>query len=105
MQDCVRVDWPSQAYSCSGRGSKGGSIVRRTAGVPRRLVHGSEVTGNGRRAAHDDACKVSVLGLERVVSMRAGVWALCRLTTRIERPGAHRKGKGYGGRGEDGQER
>ena len=83
-------------------------MVRRTAGVPGRLVYGSEVTGNGRRAAHNDACRVervSVLGLERVVSMRAGVWTLCRLTTRIERPGAHRKGKGYEGRGEGGQER
>jgi hypothetical protein len=39
-----------------------------------------------------------------VVSMRARVWVLRRLTTRIERPGVHRKGKGSGGRGEGGQE-
>jgi hypothetical protein len=70
MQDCVRVDWPSQAYSCSGRGSKGGSMVRRTAGVPRRLVHGSEVTGNGRRAAHDDACRVCLFSA-------SNAWCLC----------------------------
>lgn len=79
--------------------------MRRTAGVPRRLVHGSEVTGNGRPAAHNDACRVSAFSASNAwVSMRAGVWALCRLTTRIPRPGAHQKGKGYGRRGESGQE-
>jgi hypothetical protein len=61
MLECVRVDWPSPAYSCNARGSKGGSgqSCKGRPGFPRRLVYGSEVTGNGRRAAGSDACRLS----------------------------------------------